>query len=51
MSILEEVGFGVKTGSEADLDIEASVSAVGIYAKADTLEELVQSSKMFQKLY
>ena len=50
MSILEKARFGIKIGSEADLEIEALVSTVNIYAKADTLEELVQRSMMFQKL-
>lgn len=51
MSILEEAGFGIKIGSGADMGIETSVSTVDIYAKVDTLEELVQRSMMFQKLY
>jgi hypothetical protein len=42
MSILEEGGFGIKIGPGADLGIKASVSTVDIYAKADTLVELVQ---------
>jgi len=33
------------------MEIETSVSTVDIYAKVDTLEELVQQSMMFQKLY
>jgi hypothetical protein len=46
-----EAGFGIKIGPGGDLEIEASMSTVDIYAKADTLEELVQRSMMFEKLY
>jgi hypothetical protein len=50
LSILE-AGFGIKIGSGGDLEIEASMSTVDVYVKADTLEEGVQRSTMFQKLY
>jgi hypothetical protein len=51
MAIPEEAGFGVRVGSGVDLEIKTSVRTIDMYAESDTLEDLVQRSMMFQKLY
>lgn len=50
MSILEDAGFRVRSGSGTDLAIKASVNMVGFYVDANILEEMVNYSMMFQKL-
>jgi hypothetical protein len=50
MSILEDAGFGVRSGSGADLIINASVKTVDVYIETDGLEQIVQYSMIFQKI-